>query len=160
MSNYRVGFGYDEHLLKSNDCKVILGGHSILSKYEIVAHSDGDVVLHAITDAILGALGKDDIGTYFPDTDNNNKNRSSIDFYNMSLTLLSESKYGISNIDVTIVTDKIMLNNEKANIKNSIVKITNAITNIEADQLSIKATRFEDPKDIIRVYVSMSVYKK
>ncbi len=110
-NNFLVGIGYDIHktkkVIKSNFIK--LGGVKIKSKIKVISHSDGDVILHAITDSILGALSKRDIGTYFPNT-KRNLNRNSIDFLNYALKKMTLRKLIINNIDIMIVSEEPKIN--------------------------------------------------
>ena len=137
-TKYRVGLGYDIHRIKqSNKINIIiLGATPIKSKIEIISHSDGDVILHAITDSILGAISKRDIGTYFP---NNkiNKKRNSIDFLNFALQKMQENKFKINNVDLMIVSEYPKINPYYNKIKIRLVKI------LKTDNITIKATTNE-----------------
>ncbi len=101
----RVGIGYDSHRLVEGR-KLILGAVEIPFEKGLLGHSDGDVLLHAITDSIIGALGKGDIGKHFPDTDARWKDASSLKMFQMILTLAEESGYTVEMIDATIITEK------------------------------------------------------
>ena len=139
--NTRVGIGYDIHRTEKNHIinLINLGGVKIKSKVKILSHSDGDVILHAITDSILGSLSLRDIGTYFP---NNIKNldRNSKDFLNFALNKMSEKKYEISNIDIMIVSEEPKINPHYKIIIESICKILK----ITKRQITIKATTNEE----------------
>ena len=110
-NNFLAGIGYDIHktkkTIKNNFVK--LGGVKIKSKIKVISHSDGDVLLHAITDSILGALSQRDIGTYFPNT-RKNLNRNSIDFLNYALKKMTLRKMLINNIDIMIVSEEPKIN--------------------------------------------------
>ncbi len=138
--NTRVGIGYDIHRIKkiSKDNFIKLAGIKIKSKLEIIAHSDGDVILHAITDSILGALSKRDIGTYFPNN-KRNYNRNSIEFLNHALDQMYKNKYIINNIDLMIVSEDPKINPYHSKM----TKMLQKILNIKIDQISIKATTNE-----------------
>ncbi len=134
----RIGNGYDVHRLeKGNGIK--LGGVEIPCEYSIVAHSDGDILLHAIMDAILGALAERDIGNHFPDTDEKYKNSNSVDLLNEVQKIMKSKGYEIMNIDSTIVLEKPKLKNHIPLIKKSLLDILN----LEEDQINIKATTSE-----------------
>lgn len=135
---HKVGFGFDVHRFISGD-SVVLGGVRIPSQYAIEAHSDGDVLLHAICDAILGALGEGDIGDLFPDTDSKNKNRNSVEFLNEVLTRMKAKGYSLCNIDCTIVAEKPKLMAYKLEIK----KFLADICSLSEDCVNIKATTNE-----------------
>lgn len=135
---FRIGFGYDVHKLKKN-IPFTLGGILIPSKKGMIAHSDGDVLLHAICDAFLGAANLGDIGTNFPNTSDEFKNIDSIYLLQKTVKLIHEKGYKISNIDSTVVVEKpkldIYIDKMRSKIASSI--------NINKDQISIKATTNE-----------------
>ena len=115
-----------------------IGGVNIKSKIKVISHSDGDVVLHAITDSILGALSQRDIGTYFPNT-KRNLNRNSIDFLNYALKKMTSKKMMINNIDIMIVSEKPKINPHFDKIINSMSKLLKT----DKNNLTIKATTNE-----------------
>jgi len=139
-NNFLVGIGYDIHktkkTLKNNFVK--LGGVKIKSKIKVISHSDGDVVLHAITDSILGALSQRDIGTYFPNT-KRNLNRNSIDFLNYSLKKMTFKKMQINNIDIMIVSEEPKINPHFDIIISSLSKLLKT----DKTNITIKATTNE-----------------
>lgn len=150
----KIGFSKDIHKLKKGTKKpLILGGFTIYnSNYYIDSHSDGDLILHSITSAILGAIGLKTIGEYFSDKDDNNKNRSSVDFLNFSLSKLVELNMRIESIDLCIVCEKIILNQHLEYIRDSLKQL------IRIDNIGIKATRFEDKrKKYIECYCSLII---
>ena len=140
INKQRVGLGYDIHRIQKVDKLnyIKLGGVKIKSKIRVVSHSDGDVILHSITDSILGALSFRDIGTYFP---NNkiNKNRNSIDFLKYALKKLSNKNYKINNIDLMIVSEIPKINPYYEKILNNLTKLLQ----IDKNQITIKATTNE-----------------
>ena len=138
--NILVGIGYDIHrTIKTNKNNLIkLGGAKIKSKVKVISHSDGDVILHAITDSILGALSQRDIGTYFPNN-KKNLNRNSIDFLNYALNKMNLKKKMINNIDLMIVSEEPKINPHFKKILDSISKNLN----INKNSISIKATTNE-----------------
>lgn len=134
----RVGIGYDVHRLEYN-YKLILGGVLIPHEKGLIAHSDGDCLIHAIIDSILGAAGLYDIGTYFPDNDENFKNVSSIKLLIKAHELIKNENYEIKNIDSVIICEKPKIkpyiDEMKKNIGNTL--------NIETNLIGIKATTEE-----------------
>ena len=101
----RVGFGYDVHMLAEGR-KLFLGGIEIPHVRGLVGHSDGDVLLHAISDAILGALSEGDIGQHFPDTDPQWKGASSLVFLEHARKLIDSRGLRITHIDAVVITEK------------------------------------------------------
>lgn len=101
----RIGHGYDIHRFEETSSKqhIILGGVQIPYERGIVAHSDGDVAIHAICDALLGASGLGDIGQHFPDTDPKYKNHDSRDFLRLVMQKVLAQGYVIGNVDVSII---------------------------------------------------------
>ena len=133
-----VGFGYDLHRLVEGE-SLILGGVEIESPIGTLAHSDGDVLLHSIIDAILGAIGEGDIGEHFPDTDSANKNLDSKVMLAYTLDLLKSKGYELVNSDNTIVLEKPKLSPIKEEIRSSVAKLLGLPNN----RVNIKATTNE-----------------
>lgn len=131
---YRIGVGYDIHKLVE-DRKLIIGGIEIPYEKGLLGHSDADVLVHAIIDALLGALALDDIGTLFPDTDPKYKNANSLILLENVCKLVEEEGYWISNIDSNIIAQapKMMPHIKKMK------EVLSPILNLELDDLSIKA---------------------
>lgn len=102
MSDIRIGHGYDVHAFEEGD-HLVMGGVRIPHQKKFRAHSDGDVLLHAVCDALLGALALGDIGRHFPDTDKQYKDANSRDLLKQVYHLVSEQGYSLSNLDVTII---------------------------------------------------------
>ncbi|WP_045858515.1 2-C-methyl-D-erythritol 2,4-cyclodiphosphate synthase [Teredinibacter purpureus] len=98
----RIGQGFDVHAFGDGD-KIVIGGEVIPFQKGLVAHSDGDVLLHALCDALLGAAGLGDIGKHFPDTDPHYKNADSRALLRMVVAKLKPLNYGVVNVDMTIV---------------------------------------------------------
>lgn len=134
-----VGFGYDIHRLEA-DNSLILGGITIDSPIGTIAHSDGDVLIHAIIDALLGASGLGDIGELFPDTDMKYKNISSVALLENVMELITKSAYDIINIDCQIVLEAPKLKRYKSEIKKNIARICQLSNE---NRVSIKATTHE-----------------
>ena len=134
----RVGMGYDVHRLVE-ERKLILGGVNIPYEKGLLGHSDADVLLHAIMDALLGAAALGDIGTHFPDTDEKYKGISSILLLEHVGKLLEEHLYVIENIDATIIAQKPKMKPHIEQMKKNIA----AALRIEEDQINVKATTEE-----------------
>jgi 2-C-methyl-D-erythritol 2,4-cyclodiphosphate synthase len=136
--NFRIGHGYDVHRLAEGE-SLWLGGILIPHKKGTVAHSDGDVLIHAICDALLGALKLRDIGTHFPDTSDNFKNIDSKILLKKSVELVRGKGYQIVNVDSTISAQKPKL---KPFIPEMEIALA-AVLGIEVEQVSVKATTTE-----------------
>jgi 2-C-methyl-D-erythritol 2,4-cyclodiphosphate synthase len=102
---YRIGHGYDVHRL-SSDRDLILGGVAVPHEKGLLGHSDADVLVHAVMDAVLGALALGDIGRHFPDTDPKYKGISSIALAKQVAELMMQSGYRIGNVDVTVIAQR------------------------------------------------------
>jgi len=138
MNNLRIGFGYDIHrLVKGNS--ITIGGVNIPHNLTTDAHSDGDVLIHAICDAMLGALALNDIGYYFPNTDEQYKNISSLILLDKTNEIINNQGYRVNNIDTTIVTETPKIRDYAEQMKENISKVLN----IHINQISIKATTNE-----------------
>jgi 2-C-methyl-D-erythritol 2,4-cyclodiphosphate synthase len=136
--NIRVGQGIDFHRLEKG-LDLWLGGVKIQSQKGCVAHSDGDVLLHAICDALLGAAGLNDIGHYFPDSSAEFKNIDSKELLKRTLFFIKEKGYKVVNIDSTVCLEKPKIAPYISEMKEVISKITNITTT----DISIKATTTE-----------------
>jgi 2-C-methyl-D-erythritol 2,4-cyclodiphosphate synthase len=134
----RIGQGIDFHRLEK-DLNLWLGGVKIPSEKGCIAHSDGDVLLHAICDALLGAAGLRDIGYYFPDNSADYKDIDSKILLSKTCDLISKKGYSIINIDCTVCLEKPRISSFISEMKAAISKIT--LT--EKDDVSIKATTTE-----------------
>lgn len=138
ISDVRTGIGFDIHQFAEGR-KLILGGIEIPCEKGLAGHSDADVVLHAISDALLGSLALGDIGILFPNTDQKYKDADSSIFLKKAKKLIEEKGYSISNIDVAVALEKPKISPHLEKMKNSISKIIN----LSADRISIKATTSE-----------------
>ena len=105
MADMRIGHGYDVHRLTENRA-LIIGGVKIEHNLGLLGHSDADVLLHAIMDAVLGAMGEGDIGRHFPDTASEYKGISSITLCERVAALMTENGYEIGNIDATVIAQR------------------------------------------------------
>ena len=134
----RVGMGYDVHKLVENR-KLILGGVEIPYEYGLLGHSDADVLVHAIMDALLGAAALRDIGRHFPDNDPAYEGADSIELLKKVGEMLEERMYLIENIDATVIAQKPKL----LPYIDTMVKNVAEALNLEEDQVNIKATTEE-----------------
>ena len=134
----RSGVGFDLHKYEPGD-GIILGGYKISCDYKTVAHSDGDVLLHSIADSILGAAGLGDIGMFFSDQDNKNKNLDSTIIIEYCLSELDKMGLEIYNIDTTIVCENPKINPHRAKILENLTDILK----IPLSKIGLKATTSE-----------------
>ncbi len=134
----KVGQGFDVHQLVSGR-RCVIGGVDIPFNRGLLGHSDADVLLHAISDAILGAAGIGDIGKYFPNTDATNKDIDSREILKKVIVLLRQKKYSIINIDATVICELPKLMPYIDQIKKNIA----LDCNIDIDRVNIKATTTE-----------------
>jgi 2-C-methyl-D-erythritol 2,4-cyclodiphosphate synthase len=130
----RIGYGYDIHQLVEGR-KLILGGVEIPCELGLLGHSDADVLMHAITDGLLGAAGMGDIGEHFPDTDMKYKDIDSAKLLEQVNDKIKAKGYEISNIDCTVFCQVVKLNPVKQQIKEKI----NRILKLSDERLNIKA---------------------
>ena len=134
----RVGHGYDVHALADN-LRLVLGGVEIAHTKGCVAHSDGDVLIHAICDALLGAANMRDIGYHFPDTGKEFYNIDSKILLKRTTELLKEKGYKIGNIDATICAERPKINPHVERMK----QVLAPLMGITTEDVSIKATTTE-----------------
>ncbi len=134
----RVGSGFDVHAFGPGD-HVMLGGVRVPHSQGVVAHSDGDVLLHALCDALLGAAGLGDIGQHFPDSDPQWRGASSDRFVTHAVTLLRERGYSIVNADLTLLCEAPRLSSYRDPIRSSIA----TLLGVAADAVNLKATTTE-----------------
>ena len=138
MSKLRIGHGYDVHKLVS-DRKLILGGVDIPYEKGLLGHSDADVLLHAISDALLGAAALGDIGKHFPDTDAAYKNADSLILLSRVGTLIKNAGYQVSNIDATVIAQAPKLAPHIEQMRKNIAKALS----LDLNDVSVKATTEE-----------------
>jgi len=136
--NFRIGHGFDVHALAAGE-SLWLGGIQILHEKGTVAHSDGDVLIHAICDALLGALALGDIGKHFPDNDANYKNIDSKILLKQCCNLIAEQGYQVANIDSTICAQRPKLIGYIPEMQKCLADVME----IEGTQVSVKATTTE-----------------
>ncbi len=134
----RIGMGYDVHRLVAGR-KLVLGGVTIPFDKGLLGHSDADVLVHAVCDALLGAAGLGDIGLHFPDTDPEYKDVSSIKILAKTYELINGKGFTIMNLDSTIFADAPKLSPYRDAMQKNIARTIE----IEQDRLNVKATTFE-----------------
>lgn len=134
----RIGHGYDVHRLVA-DRKLIMGGVDIPWDKGLLGHSDADVLLHAISDAILGAIGEGDIGKHFPDTDAAYKGADSLKLLAHVMTLADARGYRLGNLDATIIAQQPKMAPHIATMRENIAAVLNATV----EQVNVKATTEE-----------------
>ena len=134
----RIGMGYDVHKLVE-DRDLILGGVKIPFEKGLLGHSDADVLLHAISDSLLGAAALGDIGRHFPDTDAKFKGADSLLLLQEVGILIKEKGYSIGNIDATIIAQKPKMLPHIPTMRKNIARVLE----IEVDQINVKATTEE-----------------
>ncbi len=138
VPDIRVGHGYDVHRF-APDRKLILGGVTVPYELGLLGHSDADVLIHAVMDALLGAAALGDIGKHFPDTDPNYKGADSMDLFRHVIALLKQNGYTVSNIDATVVAQKPKLAPYIPTMKQNIA----AVCGIMPERVNVKATTEE-----------------
>lgn len=134
----RFGMGYDVHQLVENR-KLIIGGVDIPYEKGLLGHSDADVLLHAISDALLGAAALGDIGKHFPDTDSRYKGADSLKLLEEVGNLLAEKGYVVGNVDATIVAQKPKMLPHIPQMRENIARVLR----VDIDQINVKATTEE-----------------
>lgn len=134
----RFGMGYDVHQLVENR-KLIIGGVDIPYEKGLLGHSDADVLLHAISDALLGAAALGDIGKHFPDTDPRYKGADSLKLLEEAGNLLAEKGYVVGNVDATIVAQKPKMLPHIPQMRENIARVLR----VDIDQINVKATTEE-----------------
>ncbi len=156
----RVGFGYDVHALVEGR-KLILGGVEIPHEKGLLGHSDADVLLHAIMDALLGAAALGDIGKHFPDTDGSFKDIDSLILLEKTKKVLEDNNFYINNIDSTIAAQAPKLAPHIETMRQNIARVLG----IDISCVSVKATTtehlgFEGRKEGISAYAAVTVMQK
>ncbi len=127
----KIGHGYDIHRLQPTG-RLILGGVEVATGLSPIAHSDGDVVIHALVDALLGAIGEGDIGELFPPSDPTWKAADSTVFLNHVMQLVHKAGYRVGNADVTILAERPKLKAFKPAMKKRIESLVGALVNVKA----------------------------
>jgi 2-C-methyl-D-erythritol 2,4-cyclodiphosphate synthase len=156
MLKIRSGIGYDMHRIEEGS-GLYIGGIRVSDTLRFAAHSDGDLLIHALIDSILGAIGEKDIGEHFPDTDQQYKNISSTILLKRIAALLNEKKYEIINIDSVIIAESPKLSPFKDEIRDNIA----GILGIPREDFNVKAKTKEgtpDSTDIVSRGEAMECY--
>ncbi|MEO0005309.1 MAG: 2-C-methyl-D-erythritol 2,4-cyclodiphosphate synthase [candidate division WOR-3 bacterium] len=135
---YRIGIGFDSHCLKKGR-RLILGGIEIKFHLGLSGHSDADVLLHALIDALTGALGMPDIGTLFPDNDPKYQNASSEKLLKIVLDKVKQKRWQVAQIDTVIICDQPKLTDHFPSVRNHLSKKLN----IPSDRIGLKAKTTE-----------------
>ncbi len=133
MSDLRIGQGWDVHRIASGR-PLILGGITVPSDFGFEGHSDADVLSHAITDALLGALALGDIGMHFPDSDPRWKDADSLQFLKHALELVAAQGFEIANIDSTVILERPKLKDYRSAIREKLAETLG----LRPDQVSVK----------------------
>ena len=140
----RIGHGYDLHRLEpcppsGSGRPFVLGGIQIEHDRGPISHSDGDALLHAVTDALLGAIGAPDIGQLFPDTAPEHKDANSEAFLEAAVRRVQESGYEIMNMDMTVICERPKLGPHKDSVRSNLARLLKC----DEDQLNLKAKTHE-----------------
>ncbi len=157
---FRIGHGYDVHRFGSGD-HIVLAGVNIPYHAGFIAHSDGDVLIHALCDALLGAIAAGDIGRHFPDNDKRYKNINSQILLEKVIKMVSEKAYIVANIDTTIIAQTPKLSAYIQPMQDRLA----TIFSLSAEQVNIKATTtehlgFTGREEGIAVHAVVMIYKK
>ncbi|HEX5462619.1 MAG TPA: 2-C-methyl-D-erythritol 2,4-cyclodiphosphate synthase [Steroidobacteraceae bacterium] len=134
----RIGSGFDVHAFGPGNC-LMLGGVRVAHTHGVVAHSDGDVVLHALTDALLGAAGLGDIGQHFKDTDPRWKGADSKRFVRAVMDMLRARKLRVGNADVTVLAERPKLSPVREDIRRQVAELLE----VDPERVNVKATTTE-----------------
>lgn len=158
--SYKIGIGYDIHRLAEGR-KLFIGGIEIPYIKGLLGHSDADVLLHAICDALLGAIGEGDIGELFPDTDPQYQGISSAELLRAVDNLVKKKNFLINNVDTVVIAQEPKLSPFKKSIQQMIARILN----IKEDNVNIKAKTNEGlgeigSKEAIAAYAAVTVMSK
>ncbi|MGQ9705838.1 MAG: 2-C-methyl-D-erythritol 2,4-cyclodiphosphate synthase [bacterium] len=137
-SYYRVGIGFDSHSLTEGR-DLYLGGVKIDYPRGLLGHSDGDVVIHSLIDALMGASGSNDIGELFPSDDEKYKNISSLTLLRQAYSLTTKSNYKIANIDIVVIADEPRISSFKDEIRG----VLSEVLNISKGDINIKGKTSE-----------------
>lgn len=157
---FRIGFGFDVHPLKEGR-KLVLGGVEIPHYKGCDGHSDADVLLHALCDALLGAAGLRDIGYYFPNTDSQYKNISSMILLQRVYEKIRDAGYGVGNVDITLILESPKLKSYIDLIRQNIA----TMLQIKTEDVSVKATTNEKlgyigKEEGVHAYAAVLLYRK
>ena len=156
---FRIGHGYDVHRFGEGD-SIVLGGVRIPHHSGFIAHSDGDVLIHALCDAMLGGIAAGDIGQHFPDTDPQYKNIDSKILLDKTYQLIKQQQYAVVNFDITIIAQEPKMSPHIT----SMVQNLAAVLHLDNSQINIKATTTENlgfagREEGIAVHAVVMLYK-
>ena len=137
---FRVGLGFDVHAFAAADArrKLILGGVEISSERGLLGHSDADVLSHAVTDALLGAAGLEDIGHYFPDSDERYRNADSIELLREARALVGSS-WTVANVDAVVICERPKVRDHREAMRKNLAKALD----IEPERVGVRGTTTE-----------------
>jgi 2-C-methyl-D-erythritol 2,4-cyclodiphosphate synthase len=160
MNPFRIGFGYDVHQLAVGET-LVLGGIALEHHKGTIAHSDGDVLIHALCDALLGAAALGDIGKHFPDIDNKYKNIDSCILLEKTCLLLRNKGFEIGNVDSTLALQKPKVAPHIEAMRNKL----SGVMQTEVENISIKATTteklgFVGREEGVEAYASVLIYRR
>lgn len=155
MIEFKIGFSKDIHKIQktADTNNLVLGGFKFQSNYKIIAHSDGDLIIHSIVDAILDALFLEDIGFYFSDKEEINKGRSSLEMLNFALEKMKEQNFNIKQISLTIFSNYINIQKIKTKILDSLKLF------LGLQEINIKGRHFEVENNTIECYCNLILIK-
>ena len=154
LMNYRIGHGYDLHRLKPGS-GLVLGGIHIACDVSTVAHSDGDVIMHAIADSLYSGIGEGDIGLHFPNSDEANRDKDSSVFLLDALNRCHQAGWGVGNISATVISEKPDINANRDAISKHLSDMVNG-------EVHVKGKTTEQVKDAnaIEVHAVALLYLK
>ena len=133
LTEFRTGLGWDVHRT-GPDRALIIGGIAIPAEFGLEGHSDADILLHAVTDALLGAAALGDIGMHFPDTDSRWKGADSVQFLEHALQLVRDQGYRVINVDTTVILERPKLKDYRLAIRQRL----SAVLGLDLDRVSVK----------------------
>ncbi|HEY6674830.1 MAG TPA: 2-C-methyl-D-erythritol 2,4-cyclodiphosphate synthase [Rubrobacteraceae bacterium] len=138
--SFRVGLGVDAHAFADADARrrLVLGGVEIPSEYGLLGHSDADVLAHAVTDALLGAAGLEDIGHYFPDTDERYRDADSIELLRQARELVGHS-WTVANVDAVVICERPRIRDHRDAMRRNLA----AALGVEPTRVSVRGTTTE-----------------
>ena len=131
----RIGNGYDLHRL-GDSAPFVLGGVEIAPEGGAIAYSDGDVIMHALVDALLGAIASGDIGQRYPNSDHRNRNADSSRFVSETMSVLRDGGWKLVNVDITVILEVIKI---APFVQVMVNRVAEALGDVEANRVSIKA---------------------
>lgn len=140
----RIGFGYDSHVFTDAAKPLVLGGVLIPDSPGLKAHSDGDVLIHAVIDALFGAAALGDIGSHFPDTDERWKGADSARLLESAIAEVRAAGYGVGNLDVTVICERPRLRPHVEAIRTRLARILG----VDVAQVSVKGKTNEKMDDV------------